>query len=189
MRSEEQKDQKMGAKRSREGTTDCHVNSIFVLPCAATSFSQFPTHSSSSSSRTRLASPLPSCRQPALDPAHRLTVQPTALYVHHHQHLLPGAIYTPSSIVVSKSNHCRQPSVEGSPSPQPFHSISFTYIFPSLSFTPSLSPSRQPFDPHSQSSLSSQIPIPMGKRINFNAAFVAWIFMDGAEKRTQRYRI
>jgi len=24
-----------------EGTTDCHVNSIFVLPCAATSFSQF----------------------------------------------------------------------------------------------------------------------------------------------------
>lgn len=25
-----------------EGTTDGHVNSIFVLPCAATSFSQFP---------------------------------------------------------------------------------------------------------------------------------------------------
>lgn len=42
----EQKDRKDGSQRSKEGTTDCHVNSIFVLPCAATSFSQFLTHSS-----------------------------------------------------------------------------------------------------------------------------------------------
>jgi len=64
-------------------------------------------------------------------PSDPLTFQPAALYVHHHQHLLPGTIYTPSSILVSKSNQPRQPSVEGLPS------LSET-LYPSLSLTHSI---------------------------------------------------
>lgn len=83
-----------------KGRTDCHVNSIFVLPCAATSFSQ-----------RVVGNPSPLLSRPLRMPEHGLSAQRHFMYIIIIviiNTFLPGAIYTPSSILVSRSNQHRQ---------------------------------------------------------------------------------